>query len=309
MVRLALSLALVAALSGPAAADDEILFVKGTSLWRLPPGGEPLEVADLGVEADRVGRVQVGGDGRAALVEAEGAAGAEILWIDLERGQVRRPSGAGPAVLSADGRRIACPAGELAIVVHQMQPRPATRTMRRVPAEQIAFVGGSGHLAVVGARGVWRFPIGTTARRRLIAPHAPESGLLVSPSGRRAVATFEDKGGTALESFKLDGKGSRRRLMRHGRAIAWSLDSRWLVVQARGRACVVSAVGGQYKCWDGYRALSIDSDVKAILLSRDGDLYRAPVTGARAENPALVQRGTASASWISRPDPLSSPAR
>lgn len=309
MVRLALSLTLLAALSAPAAAGDEILFVKGTSLWRLAAGSEPLEVADIGIEAESVRRVQVGRDGRAALVEADGATGIRTVWIDLERRKVGRPGCAGPATLSADGRRIACAAGKRSIVVLQMEPRPAKRTVRRVPAGQIAFAGNSGHLAVVGSRGVWRFPIGKTARRRLVAPHAPDSDLLVSPSGRRAVATFEDERGSALESFRLDGKAARRRLIASGRAVAWSWDSRWLAVQAEGRACVVSAIGGQYKCWDGFRALSLDSGVTTILLSRGGDLYRASVTGARAENPVLVQRGAASGSWINPRAAAPSPAR
>src|SRR5206468_4216752 len=69
-----------------------------------------------------------------------------------------------------------------------------------------------------------------------------------------------------LATFALDGTASRRMLLRDGVVIDWSWDGAWLLLQHGAYACITRAVGGEYKCWKGYTAMSIAPDGKWALV-------------------------------------------
>jgi hypothetical protein len=73
-------------------------------------------------------------------------------------------------------------------------------------------------------------------------------------------------------TFALDGVGARRKTVRAAVPVEWSHDGNWMLVQDGAKACIVSAAGGQYKCWRGYTAASIapDGSYALILGNRDG---------------------------------------
>ena len=66
--------------------------------------------------------------------------------------------------------------------------------------------------------------------------------------------------------FALDGEGARRKGIKAGVALDWSHDAQWVLVQDRASACLMRALGGQYKCWRGFTAASIASDGRYALL-------------------------------------------
>jgi hypothetical protein len=128
------------------------------------------------------------------------------------------------------------------------------------------------------------------------------------------VGVYVENGNTsALYSFRLDGKGVRRRLMKDAVPVAWSRDSRWLLVQDGKNACLIRAVGGQYKCWRRYQGVGIAPDgshallVKASDSSRRGkgaspgdhNLYRGRRDGVRPDSPALLRSQVhPAAAWL-----------
>ncbi|HWU91034.1 MAG TPA: hypothetical protein VN253_27400, partial [Kofleriaceae bacterium] len=131
-------------------------------------------------------------------------------------------------------------------------------------------------------RAIWSAPPGNPGQKQQVAPEAPLRAFLPSPDGARAVGVYADVprpgapggGGTAaaaapaelLMGFALDGVGARRKGIRAGVPLEWSHDSQWVLVQDRGAACIMRAIGGEYKCWRGYTAASIAPDGSYALL-------------------------------------------
>jgi hypothetical protein len=74
-----------------------------------------------------------------------------------------------------------------------------------------------------------------------------------------------------LMGFALDGQGARRKSIRDSVPVEWSHDGQWVLVQDGSKACIVSATGGQYKCWRGYTAASIAPDGSYALLLGNRD--------------------------------------
>lgn len=284
--------------SGEELTDDELVYTDGQSLWRQVDGErEPVEVARLGVPAELVRRIRPSVDGTALLLDVDGFA----AWIDLTTEAPHEPRFlpcSTPASLSADGHRVVCgaPDGERT-VVYTLRPSLSHRFLDVAPDSPRFGSQASAPIVVLGEGGV------LGAGGQVLAPHRPDAGFLVAPSGQRAVGVYlegkgtEDELGT-LYTFRLDGKGARRKLIAPADPLGFSRDSRWVIVQAGERACVVRAVGGEYKCWNGFRALAGSTHGRALLVSRPSDqgkgridLYRARLDGPRSRPPELVREG------------------
>lgn len=123
-------------------------------------------------------------------------------------------------------------------------------------------------------------------------------GWLAGSAGR-AVAVEDG----ALVVFRLDARKARRVLVRGAEPVTWSADGQWLLARMGDSACIVRAVGGQFKCWSGYAPIAIAGDGSYAVLGKPAagrtELYRAQGTGARAESPALLVRDAdGPAAWV-----------
>lgn len=274
--RAALVAALALSWASPAAAGREpngrVVFARGRSLWSTDAAGKTaaVAIADLPGPASDVRTIRTDAGGHNLLVDVGGrwywaavpAAGATTTLAPL-------PCGPGAARLTGDGRCTLCAdergrAWFLRLTDGKGKPRA-------VPATSASFTVRDGVRELVwGAPGgpVLASPVARKAPRT-VAPQAPERGLLVAPDGKRAVGVYRARavgqpatGGERdqLFGFALDGVGARRRLIRDGVAIDWSWDSQWLLVQDHASACIVRAVGGEYKCWKGFTAVSLAPD-------------------------------------------------
>jgi hypothetical protein len=290
-----------------ARADGEhaILFARGASLWEasLAAGAEAVEIAALPRSAGAARRITASAGGERILVETS----AEVLVVSPRPGEVVTPRAlpcSPPAQLALRGDAVLCRREDDAVRVDLEVP--VVSVIEGAGGAPVRFLGPDSKTAVVADGSAICALSLPSGRRRCLAPHSPRSGdVLGAPSGDRAVATYRRGDREALYSFRLDGRGVRRSLMSEARAVAWSLDSKWLAVQRGGRACLVRAVGGQYKCWRGYRAVALAPDGQRLLLARgEGPraLYVAPLAGARPAPPrALVEdAGTGAAAWITR---------
>lgn len=318
--------------------QGDILFGRGEALWAMPAdnSSEPIRVASLGRPAADIERMTVSTAGDVVLVDfADGHA-----VLVLEPGTVATPKSidcAGKPALSGDGRCVLCPAGaehgaKVWLYILEKSPapdaafsaRPKTegadgirQVLKWLGPDPVAFIGsGPPAVAVTGARGLWRVSI-SPFRRRLVAPHTPDAHLLIAPNGERAVGSYEMNGRNELVGFRLDGEAARRKLITEGVPIAWSRDSRWLMVQHGRRACVVRAVGGEYKCWRRFRGIGIAADGAFALLGRhdNGDadapmrLYIGELAGARPTRPRLLIEGvTGPATWLPSTEKPKAPA-
>jgi len=151
-----------------------------------------------------------------------------------------------------------------------------------VPTGGADLVGAGGELRLVwaDANGVWLGVPPQNKSPKKVAPQPPLRSFLVSPSGAHAVGVYADevyetvhkkKPAEVLEVFPLDGTGARRKAIQAGLPLEWSQDGAWVLVQDGKSACIMLAVGGQYKCWKGYTAAAIAPDGKYALVfgSRD----------------------------------------
>jgi hypothetical protein len=207
--------------------------------------------------------------------------GGKWSWLPLD-GQAKAltglPCADGPAQLATDGACVLCRNGkqpDQSIIVNL---KTGKVTPIAVPSPGARLIGGGADRRLVWAdKAIWSAPPATPAQKKQVAPEAPLRGLLPSPDGARAVGVYTDvplagtpgaKGKSAelLMGFALDGVGARRKGIRAGVAVEWSHDSQWVLVQDGGSACIMRALGGQYKCWRGYTAASIAPDGSYALL-------------------------------------------
>jgi dipeptidyl aminopeptidase/acylaminoacyl peptidase len=303
--------------TGRAWADpgDSIVFVRDQALWHMPADGSSaaVELATLAGQAGPVTRLAASPRGDAVLVEM----GAQVAWVPLTatgRGSGLRPLDCqAPARFSPDGKHVACtgPGAQLALYALPGERRSVMLDMPAVRA--LGFVDAS-RVAVADEAGIWAVPMQQREQRLLVAPHRPSGVLLIGPRGRRAVGVYpplESHKSPGLYVFRLDGKGTRRRLLPEAEPVAWSQDERWVAVQDEKSACLVRATGGQYKCWKHYHALSLSPDGNHVLLAKSPedetdthgsgrvDLYRGEGDGVRPVAPRLLQRGvTGPAVWV-----------
>ena len=288
------------------AGDDSggIVYAKRGSLWlRSDDGkGDSVELAALPAGKGPVTSIQVGRKLVNAVVEADGS----WYWIPLKSKRKPRKLGCtGSAQLSPNGRCIICAGKPGQALLYILGPK--LREMSLPFGDGPFGFAGSDRLAVVRKTGVWTTnPTGK--KRRRLSPHTPSKGILIAPNGKRAVGGY-DADSPGLFAFRLDGKAVRRKLLSEGTARAWSQDSKWLLIEQEKAACVVRGVGGQYKCWNKYRAGALSGDgSKIYLLKTEADrtnIYLAPTAGARAAGARIILKSThQAAAWTPhRPKP------
>jgi hypothetical protein len=308
----------VGAGTGSAWADPgagSIVFVRDQALWRMPADGSAaaVELATLAGQPGPVTRLAASPSGDAVVVEL----GEQIAWVPLTgkgRGSGLRPLDCrAPARFSPDGKYVACtgPGAQLALYALPAERRSVMLDMPAVQA--LGFVDAS-RLALADEAGIWAVPMQHREQRLLVAPHRPSGMLLIGPRGRRAVGVYpplESHKSPGVYVFRLDGKGTRRRLLPDAVPVAWSQDERWVAVQGEKSACLVRSSGGQYKCWKHYDALALSPNGDYVLLGKHAeeatdmpddmpvDLYRGERDGVRPAAPRLLQRGiTGPAVWV-----------
>ncbi len=292
----------VVAFAGSARADDAggaLIFAKEGHLWwrSVKVADDLIDLAAI-PSKDPVTSIQVGSALRNALVHA----GDAWYWIPLTPNRpTRKLACRGPARLSANGRCIICKgeAGQALLYVLSGKPRKMVLPFGDGP---FAFAG-SDRLAVVRKTGVWTTTPQGKKKRRL-ATHVPTRDFLPTPNGKRAVGFYEgDNAG--LYSFRLDGKGARRKLLTEGVPVTWSQSSEWLLVQQPETACVVRGIGGQYKCWDKVLAGAISATGDEVFLIKSaGDkhaIHMASTEGARPKGTSvLIDDADPAAVWTDR---------
>ncbi len=267
-----------------------LAWVKDGAIWRaaLAAPDRAEKLVDFPVAPALIRALTAAGDGSALLVDLGGNA----AWIDLAGGQpaapVFLPCAGGR--LAADGGRVLCAARRgKGAVAYRMRPRLGSAALEELSPGRTALLGGDHLIREVDG--------GLRDGDHVLAPHVPLDLLSVSPDGGRAVGRYPDGDGDALFGFRLDGRAARRKLIT-GTPVAWSADSVWLAVDGEETACVLRAVGGEYKCWDHYRALSLSADGSLALLAGDGDVYLAPVTGVRPDKPRLLVQAAHAATLL-----------
>lgn len=284
MRRALLGLLLLAFVVGPAFAKEEdfaggtVVFARDQSLWRTDPKGKgpAVELVTLPGAASEVRMIRSDPAGSLVLFDLGGT----WWWAKLDPAATapvapeKLACAAGPARMTADGRCVLCAdADGNVLLISLVTGKSATRPVPAAGARVIAGDDGR-DLLWAGADGVWIAPLTKLADKRAVAPEAPLRGFLAAPDGSRAVAVYpgevyEKKQKVAAEvvdSFALDGKAARRMLYRDATVIDWSWDSTWLLVQEGTSACITRAVGGEYKCWKGYTAVSLSPDGRYALV-------------------------------------------
>ncbi len=299
-------MALITAVSVPgiAEADDgTIVFGRGKSLYQISATGKgkAREVAKLPTDASKIDSIHAAASGSMILVTLKGKPG----FVKMSTNSVPMVEALeceGPAKLSPDGLCVVCRHRNGGSVLYKLLPKVRSKLLPQITGDHVSFYGSAqGRLVQVDKdRGILLSSTKRGAKSKLLAPHKPTM-LLVAPNGKRAVGLFKDDG-DAVFSFRLDGKGARRKLT-NGKLVGWSASSKWVMVQDGDSACVVRATGGQYRCWRDYRVLSVSSTDEAILLSkkegRRTQLYRASLGGARSAKPVLlVKNARGAAVWL-----------
>jgi hypothetical protein len=287
MKRAALAAGIVVALGSGARADDEdygrgqVIFARGTSLLRVDARGRgETEIATLGAKV-AVRALRTDSEGKVLLVDLAG----KWSWMPLDgttKALTELPCADGPAQLAEDGSSILCRAmvgtGSIIVTLKDGKSRGVD-----VPSVGARLVGTPADRRVVWAdkTGVWSAPASDLKQRKQVAPDAPLRSFLVSPDGKRAIGVYADKVYTSVKETKpaevlmgvaLDGQGARRKAIKAGIPVEWSHDGTWVLVQDGGNACVMMAMGGEYKCWRGYTGASISADGRWGLVfgNRDG---------------------------------------
>ncbi len=286
------ALAVVAVLTAAASAappDDisprTIVFARGTALIKSDARGKgESEIATLPAKR-AVRALRVDAHGTVLLADLGGT----WSWMPLDgstKTLTELPCEAGPAQLSSDGTYVLCRGKAGSTVVNLTSGKV---TPIDVPAAGARLTGAGSELRLVWAdgQGVWSAVPPLRKQPKKVAPEAPLRSFIVSPDGTRAVGVFHDevyasprtkKTGDVLMAFALDGDAARRKVIQNGLPLEWSHDSRWVLVQDGRSACVMLAVGGQYKCWRNYTAAAISPDGKYALMfgSRDQPVAKAP---------------------------------
>ncbi|MDQ3295143.1 MAG: hypothetical protein M3619_00985 [Myxococcota bacterium] len=262
-------------------AGTQIIYARGTALYRSDARGRgetelvqlPAKVAVRALRTDAAGRVLLADlDGRWSWMLLDGSARA---LADL-------PCADGPAQLATDGACVLCrsqQSPDKSIIVN-LATGKLTPIDVPAPGSRLVGSGAERRLVWADAGGVWSAAPGNPRKRVKLAPEAPLRGFLPSPDGKRAVGVYTDvihptprttKPADMLMGFALDGQGARRKSVRDSVPVEWSHDGNWVLVQDGSKACIVKAMGGQYKCWKGYTAVSIapDGSYALILGNRD----------------------------------------
>ncbi|HEU0029749.1 MAG TPA: hypothetical protein VFQ53_03880 [Kofleriaceae bacterium] len=269
-----LSLALVGLLASSAFAGTaeldraSVIYVRGTTLYRSDGRGKnESELAALPAKAT-VRALRTDAAGTVLLADLAG----KWSWMPLDgsaKTLAELPCGDGPASLQDDGSAVVCRAkqGTGSVVI---QLKSGKQTAVAVPAAGARLFGTATARKLVWAdkTGIWGAPPEELAKKTQLAPEAPLRSFVPSLDGTRAVGVYNDyifEGrkkvpAEVLVTFALDGKGARRKGIRHGVPLDWSHDNQYVLVQEGAKACLMRANGGQYKCWRGFTAVSLAPD-------------------------------------------------
>ncbi|MBT8494642.1 MAG: hypothetical protein KJO07_16425, partial [Deltaproteobacteria bacterium] len=263
---------LLSAAVGPAAADDGgLIYPSEGKLWlRNDDGrGDRQQLAAIPGGKD-VDSIAIDYRGQVALLRIGESwhrlplrPGAKSVALDCK----------GDARLSGNGRCVVCIDTRGKPVVWVFGKGGRGKRYQLPEASVVGFAGGKLLLERTGK--LVRTALGSK-KRELVSPHAPASRFLASPNGKRAIGYYpgskeQDNKDEGLYSFRLDGRAVKRRLLRNGTPVVWSLDSRWVVIGLDDQACLLAAIGGQYKCWSDYQASTVTADGKRIFLRRKRD--------------------------------------
>lgn len=275
----AVAVALLALLTRTAYASDDdvaarsIVFARGDKLIKSDGRGRNETTVATLADARPVRALRSDPKGTVLLADIGGA----WSWMPLDGSSktlTALPCDAGPAQLSNDGTYVLCRRGTGSLVVN-LRTGKLTPIEVPTPGARLTGTGAELRLAWSDGTSVWSAVPPQRKAPTKVVPQAPLRHLLVSPDGTRGVGVYKanlfetprtTKPGEALHVFALDGSGARRKVIQNGVPLEWSHDSKWLLVQDGASACVMAAVGGQYKCWKGYTAAAISGDGKYALV-------------------------------------------
>lgn len=280
----------------PPTPTGQVVFARDNALWRVPVdgSGEPTKLADLPPGAREVRAITSSANGGMLVLDVDGVA----AWVQPGTdGEVRRVASSrcrGPGRPAPDGSELVC-RGEDAVVV---QPIAWRSRELELAADDVHYLGTTEALLVAGDNELRAVEAAAPERSRTVAPHRPAEGLLVAPNGERAIGRYQRAGQTVVLAFRLDGTAAQRKLGGNLHPVAWSPDSQWVLFAHERRACLARAVGGEYKCWERYRALAFSPDSRFVLLARRGAIYRAPIDGVEPARPKRVVDADGPAAWL-----------
>ncbi len=267
--------------------DDErlttssVIYARGTALYKSDARGKnEVELAPLPTKT-AVRAMRTDATGSVLLVDL----GGKWSWMPLDgnaKTLTELPCADGPAQLANDGACVICrsTASPDKSVIVQLQTTKVTQIEAPPTGARLVGAGKERKLVWADSAGVWSSPPGNIKQKTKVAPEAPLRGFLPAPDGTRATGVYTDvvhdsvkttKPADMLMTFALDGQGARRKAFKAGIPVEFSLDAKWLLVQDGSAACLTSTVGGQYKCWKGYTAVSIAPDGSYALLLGNRD--------------------------------------
>jgi hypothetical protein len=270
-----------------ARADDEfggayVIFARGGALYKTDPKGKaetklvdlPGKVSVRALRTDNTGSVLLADlGGKWSWMRLDGTAPTTLTEL---------PCADGPAQLAVDGDCVICRSTTSATGSVLVNLNNAKVSAIPVPPIGARLVGVGADRRVIWAdtTGVWSAPVRDATKKKKVAPDAPLRSFLPSPDGMRAVGVFTDKiyegkqtkPADVLMGFALDGNGVRRKAIKMGIPLEWSHDAQWVLVQDRASSCIMSATGGEYKCWKGYTSASIAADGKWSLVLGNRDV-------------------------------------
>lgn len=275
---LAIVIALSALAAAPVVADDDlgahtIVFTRNGKLIKSDARGRnETELLTLPT-TKKVRALRSDAAGKILLADIGGT----WSWMPLDGSSstlTDLPCEAGPASLSQDGTYVLC-RGRSGTIVCNLKSGKITPLDVLTAGARLTGVGSDLRLIWADAQGVWNAVPPQKKLPKKVAPQTPVRHLLASPDGTHAVGVYTDevfegpkrrKTADVLMVFALDGTAARRKAIQNGVPIEWSHDSKWVLIQDGSSACVMLAVGGQYKCWRGYTAQSLSPDGRYALL-------------------------------------------
>jgi len=275
------ALVLASIFLGPAIAhaDDTelnratVIYARGSVLYKSDGKGKgEVELAKLPASSVvRALRTDAGGTVLLADLAIPGKQ-SKWAWLPLDgaaKSLVELPCSDGPAQLAVDGACVLCRgATATTSLIVNLKTGKATPVAIPAPGARLAGAGKDRKLVWADKTGVWSSPPGNPNHKTKLAAEAPLRSFLPSPDGARAVGVYSDfiyegrqqKPAEMLMGFALDGQAARRKGLRDGVPLEWSHDNQYVLIQNGSSACMMRAIGGQYKCWKGFIATSIAPD-------------------------------------------------
>lgn len=272
------AIVVVALFTSVARADDDlaartIIYARGTTLYKADARGKgEAELATLAARA-QVRALRTDALGKVLLADIGGV----WSWMPLDgstKTLTELPCDVGPAQLAEDGLCVLCRKKNASVIVN-LAKNTVTPVDVAASGARLAGMGAERKLIWADDKGIWSASPSKPKAATKVAPEPPVRGLAPSPDGTHALGIYKGevfenakskKPGEILMVFALDGEAARRKAIQGGVPIEWSHDSKWVLLQDGASACVMLAVGGQYKCWKGYTAAAIAPDGKYALL-------------------------------------------